>query len=214
MLRSRMAMAGRRCIGRGASDTVQRLIKRGANVMEKDKSGAWTPLHFALNVGTARLLIENGAEVMSSNSAGYTPLHMHARHGRLEVVQLLIERGAHLEAKNIKGKTPLHIASMTGQLEVARLLIERGAQLNARNNKGHTPLSLAKQEDMKTLLRKHIIESKLAICRVCMTHYPDHVVIPCGHMVLCADCAVQYRKPGSQCPIDRRSIQMIVKISE
>ena len=65
---------------------------------------------------------------------GYTPLHLSARKGHLEITQALIEKGANVNAKEERDEmTPLHLSALNGHLEVTRELIKAGADVNAGN---------------------------------------------------------------------------------
>jgi ankyrin repeat protein len=44
----------------------------------------------------------------------FTPLHLAANKGHIEVVKLLIEHGAYVNAKNNNGWAPLHEAAYNG----------------------------------------------------------------------------------------------------
>ena len=50
-------------------------------------------------------------DVNAKNKDGWTPLHLAATKGRIEIVEYLVEKGAEdVNAKNEYGQTPLHIA--------------------------------------------------------------------------------------------------------
>jgi ankyrin repeat protein len=74
-----------------------------------------TPLHKAASGRIAKALIQAGADieskiesVMSNRSGdGFTPLHEHARKGRIDIVKILIEAGANINARDGEGTTPL-----------------------------------------------------------------------------------------------------------
>ena len=105
-----------------------------------------TPLHIAIlnkHIKTAKLLIENGADVNAKYSYGYTPLHII---NNIDIIKLLIDKGADVNAKDDYRNTPLHYAK---DLEIVKLLIDNGADVNAINNKGKSlcdkPISLQKR---------------------------------------------------------------------
>ena len=96
--------------------------------------------------------------VNAKTANGETPLHLAARHGRIEVVRLLIENKADVDMKDKSGETPLHEAAKMNQKEVAGMLIQSGADINARDNNGMTALKLAitiHNREVVELLKSH-----------------------------------------------------------
>jgi hypothetical protein len=50
-------------------------------------------------------------------------------------------------------------------------------------------------------------------CVVCMDAPKDHLIVPCGHMCVCAGCAEQLTKTRTPtCPVCREPIQQTVKV--
>jgi len=91
-------------------------------------------------------LISKGANVNDRESKrSYTPLHVAAEEGRVDVARVLIEHGAQINDGNVKGGyTPLHLAAMGGHVEVAKHLVERGANVNKKRPEDRsTPLHIA-----------------------------------------------------------------------
>jgi ankyrin repeat protein len=93
-------------------------LEYGADINLKSGILLSTPLHDitrsgAMNresnaVEVAKLLLENGAEVNSTNWMGNTPLHNAASEfGSLDLLALLLQKGAELNARNNDGETPL-----------------------------------------------------------------------------------------------------------
>ena len=78
----------------------------------------------------ARALVEAGADVSAKETDGWTPLHLSAQKGHLEVARALIEAGADVNAKKNDGWTPLHWSAQKGHLEVARALIKAGSNFD------------------------------------------------------------------------------------
>ncbi len=90
---------------------------------------------------------------------GWTPLHLAAFFGHIEVAELLLDHGADVNARSqserfARANTPLHAAAANRQLAVAELLVARGADVNARDGSGFTPLALAanSRSDLMMLL--------------------------------------------------------------
>jgi hypothetical protein len=50
-------------------------------------------------------------------------------------------------------------------------------------------------------------------CVVCFDAPKDHLIVPCGHMCVCAECAEQLNKTITPtCPVCREPIQQTVKV--
>lgn len=122
--------------GHGALELLKTWCAAGGAVNVVTPSGE-TPLSRSLPQypEIALLLLAHGAEVHAQvdrdNVKGYTPLHLAAQGGHLEVVRALLERGANLEARNEHRDTPLILAARGGHMEVVRFLLERGARNTA-----------------------------------------------------------------------------------
>ena len=130
----------------GFSGLVKRLIMTHAPDVNTECWDGLSPLHGATDngqVGSARVLLENGAHVNAKGSNGCTPLHHASYYGHLELAQLLLERGANLHARTIKKDTPLCFASRQGYLEIVRLLLDHGADVNVRGADSLTPYQIS-----------------------------------------------------------------------
>jgi chromosome segregation ATPase len=46
-------------------------------------------------------------------------------------------------------------------------------------------------------------------CVICLDHFADHVVIPCGHLAICRTCSAA---AATQCPVCRQSVDLIVQV--
>ena len=95
--------------------------------------GGSTPLLFAArngDVGTARVLVDAGADVQDTEASGASALVIaaHSGHGPLGIY--LLEQGADPNAVG-SGYTALHAAVLRGQVELVEALLEHGADLNA-----------------------------------------------------------------------------------
>lgn len=126
---------------------VETLLKRGANINEKDDKGL-TPLHHACwngDVEMARVLLKHGGSALLQAKSGYgsTPLHCAADKGHTSTVLMLLQAGANSNAKNSGGLTPLHYTAWNDHLDTARVLLDNGADKEAKTVEGCTPLHLA-----------------------------------------------------------------------
>jgi ankyrin repeat protein len=67
-------------------------------------------LHYAAmkdDVGQARALVAQGADLTGRNRVGFTPLHFAAQEGAVHVAEVLLEEGAEVDATNASVTTPL-----------------------------------------------------------------------------------------------------------
>lgn len=102
-----------------------------------------TPLGLAVmcgNVETAKLLLEQGANVGDLSKSGRTALH-HSQY--IMTNQALLERGADVNARPSDGDTPLFCAAAIRDVEIVKLLLQHGADIAASNDDGMTVLHVA-----------------------------------------------------------------------
>jgi len=122
----------------------------------------WTPLHEAARVNRgdlAKRLLENSANVDSTDKWGKTALHVAAYWNSVAVAQLLLENSAHVDSTDNNGATALHWAAYQNSVDVAEILIAHSANVNATpvsgSWKGLTPLQVAKKlgnQEIRTLI--------------------------------------------------------------
>ncbi|XP_034426422.1 ankyrin-3-like isoform X9 [Hippoglossus hippoglossus] len=84
--------------------------------------------------------VESKMMVNRTTESGFTPLHIAAHYGNINVATLLLNRGAAVDFKARNDITPMHVASKRGNGNMVRLLLERGAKIDARTKDGLTPL--------------------------------------------------------------------------
>jgi ankyrin repeat protein len=129
------------------------LVEHGADVTARDNKGL-TPGDVASKKGyveVARVLGEHSAHTISKANDrrtpspamteegdgvgtpataginnGWTPLHVAAAQGNVEVVRILVEHGADTTALTEDGRTPLLLAAEVGNAEIVRILVENG----------------------------------------------------------------------------------------
>jgi len=99
-----------------------------------------------LAVGTAKYLVEHGADVNAVGEFGWTPLHAASYQGLTDVIEFLVSKGANLETKDKLGQTPLSISLsiLTKEAGARRLQIPRryrGEVAQLLLKLGATPIS-------------------------------------------------------------------------
>ena len=113
------------------------------NLCDKD----WWETATAADVRTE---LDGGADVMSRDEDGGTPLHYAANLGTPANIQALLAAGADVMARDEGGRTPLHWAARclqhceTGGIQA---LLDAGADAKAKNKEGKTPWDLAQEYD-------------------------------------------------------------------
>ncbi len=89
------------------------------------------------NLDAVRAIVaKNPWVVKSADDSGFTPLHIAATAGRVEIIGYLLDRGADIEARTTGGQTPLFQTIPLSAGEAFGHLLEKGANLNARDNEG------------------------------------------------------------------------------
>ena len=57
-----------------------------------------------------------------------------------------------------------------------------------------------------------IIKQTQLRCVVCMGRNSTHIVVPCGHHCICAQCSSNIKARQQSCPICRQTIDSIIKV--
>ena len=106
-----------------------------------------TPLHEACAEGhleSARVLLDNGADIDNKNEDEQTPFHLAAEAGHIDLVELLLERDQNaIFDKDEDDNSALHLASNERRSKMVELLLKQGASVQQRNNLGWTALDSA-----------------------------------------------------------------------
>lgn len=113
----------------------------------------YTPLFAVINnepwpgqLQMIKILLERGADVNKGTGMEYTPLHLAAAWGNIEVVKaLLAVRRVDPNIKRLDGdgNFALWSASNAGHVDVVKALLAAGAKVNLANNKQVTSLAAA-----------------------------------------------------------------------
>jgi ankyrin repeat protein len=128
---------------------VKMLIAKGADVNEfgamSTRDERFVPLVAALSVrdlGLARFLASNGANLEKRNNRGMTPLMIASSYYGLEEIKWLIQQGANIKARDPRGMTALLYAADNAQAENVKLLTDLGADPNAVDELGRNAKQL------------------------------------------------------------------------
>jgi hypothetical protein len=113
-----------------------------------------------------RELINQGVDVNSKNSSGFTALIIASQAGYIETIKALLAAGADVNARNIEGETALYYAALHGRYEVVKELISAGADVNLKAYGGRTPL-------MATAIGKYPINVEIARALLAAGADPD-----------------------------------------
>ena len=115
----------------GFKEIVDLLIARGANATAKIKGGRNVLHVVAFNgfIDICKLLTVNGIEEINGvDDEGWTPLHLAAQEGHLDIVKHLVEKGANFRASSKTGRTPLHMCSSCGHVGILEYLLSSAKQ--------------------------------------------------------------------------------------
>jgi ankyrin repeat protein/L-ascorbate metabolism protein UlaG (beta-lactamase superfamily) len=149
-------------VSRGHLELVAWLIKRSADVNQKEGSYQLTPLHLAVwngHLEVARLLVKNGAALQAREKDNETVLYYVKN--SLPLAKWLLAKGLALnDAKSSAGNTPFSIAIGRGFLDVAEYFLAKGADAKFKDADGMTALHMAcwqgKEKLFRTLIKKGV----------------------------------------------------------
>ena len=98
------------------------------------------------------LVAKTPAFATAADDGGYTPLHIAATAGSVEIIEFLLKHGAAIEARTGGGQTPLFQTVPLANEEAFRFLRSKGADINARDNDGRTILQFALRWQRPTMI--------------------------------------------------------------
>ncbi|XP_074605773.1 transient receptor potential cation channel subfamily A member 1-like isoform X1 [Acropora palmata] len=137
-----------------ASDAVECLIENGADV-ESSSAFGQKPLHYVVSRASVELvekmLTKGKANPNSLDNQKFTPLHLAAQRGRLDILQILLAHGADFRLQNDEGETAIHIAAKEGRNEILKHLLQRATRagssckqlIHSENHEGKNCFQLA-----------------------------------------------------------------------
>ncbi|XP_067106166.1 ankyrin-3-like isoform X1 [Osmerus mordax] len=158
---------------------------------------------------SAALLLQNdhNADVQSkmmvnrTTESGFTPLHIAAHYGNVNVSTLLLNRGAAVDFTARNGITPLHVASKRGNTNMVALLLDRGAQIDAKTRDGLTPLHCAARSGHDPALELLLERGAPMLARTKNGLSPLHMSAQGDH-VECVKHLLQYKAPVDDVTLD------------
>ena len=112
---------------------------------------------------TARMLLENGAQINASSSSYKTPLMHAASAGHTKVVRLLLEWGADTKASEDDPKSALVLAAEAGHTEILKLLIDHEETLDTTGDELKTAVASAEtagHQAAAEMLRARVAKEK------------------------------------------------------
>ncbi|XP_076001841.1 uncharacterized protein ank2a [Genypterus blacodes] len=158
---------------------------------------------------SAALLLQNdhNADVQSkmmvnrTTESGFTPLHIAAHYGNVNVSTLLLNRGAAVDFTARNGITPLHVASKRGNTNMVSLLSDRGAQIDAKTRDGLTPLHCAARSGHDTAVELLLEKEAPILARTKNGLSPLHMSAQGDH-VECVKHLLQFKAPVDDVTLD------------
>ncbi|XP_050973412.1 ankyrin-2 isoform X5 [Labeo rohita] len=158
---------------------------------------------------SAALLLQNdhNADVQSkmmvnrTTESGFTPLHIAAHYGNVNVATLLLNRGAAVDFTARNGITPLHVASKRGNTNMIALLLDRGAQIDAKTRDGLTPLHCAARSGHDTAVEILLEKGAPILARTKNGLSPLHMSAQGDH-VECVKHLLQHKAPVDDVTLD------------
>ncbi|KAL2097686.1 hypothetical protein ACEWY4_006893 [Coilia grayii] len=158
---------------------------------------------------SAALLLQNdhNADVQSkmmvnrTTESGFTPLHIAAHYGNVNVSTLLLNRGAGVDFTARNGITPLHVASKRGNTNMIALLLDRGAQIDAKTRDGLTPLHCAARSGHDPAVELLLERGAPILARTKNGLSPLHMSAQGDH-VECVKHLLQHKAPVDDVTLD------------
>ncbi|XP_054863969.1 ankyrin-2b isoform X26 [Amphiprion ocellaris] len=139
--------------------------------------------------------------VNRTTESGFTPLHIAAHYGNVNVATLLLNRGAAVDFTARNGITPLHVASKRGNTNMVRLLLDRGSQIDAKTRDGLTPLHCAARSGHDTAVELLLERGAPLLARTKNGLSPLHMAAQGDH-IECVKHLLQHKAPVDDVTLD------------
>ena len=149
-------------------------------------------LHYAARNGYRHLvefILDEGADMSSINTEGFTPIEVAMKSGYRSIVELLAAKGAEVS---------IHIAAYLGDVDQVSGFIESGVYVDTRDKIGLTPLAYATNMELAELL---LTKGAQVDAKSKTGWTPLHSVAEAGHV----DIAELLIDKGAQVDVKSRS---------
>jgi ankyrin repeat protein/energy-coupling factor transporter ATP-binding protein EcfA2 len=162
-------------VANGHKNPVESLLKKGANVNDKNNEGN-TPLMLAAANGhkdSVEFLLKNGANVNDKNNEGNTPLILAAANGHKDSVEFLLKNGANVNDKNNEGNTPLMLAATNKDKDIVLYLLKQGAEFDSNDSSVVNALTFTIFEQRCGSIREAATYGYVNVLKFLLTHGAD-----------------------------------------
>lgn len=130
-------------LSQNSAKIMQMIIDKVDKKFINDSLEGKTPLIIAVGnsyIDTAKILIENGADVNSVDFEGWSALSYAVNNGDIEIAKLLLENKVKIKDELLIAiKSPI----VESRINIMKLLIENGANINYTDENGFNPLNIA-----------------------------------------------------------------------
>uniref|UniRef100_UPI00358F3C47 ankyrin-2-like n=1 Tax=Myxine glutinosa TaxID=7769 RepID=UPI00358F3C47 len=185
-----------------------------AILLENDTKGRvrLPALHIAArkdDTKAAALLLQgdHNADVQSkmmvnrTTESGFTPLHISAHYGNVNVATLLLNRGAAVNFAANNGITALHVASKRGNGAVVQLLVQHGAHIDGKTRDGLTPLHCAARSGHERVVEALLEQGAPILAKTKNGLSPLHMATQGDH-VECVQVLLHFQAPVDDVTLD------------
>lgn len=130
-------------LSQNSAKITQMIIDKVDKKLINDSLEGKTPLIIAVGnsyIDTAKILIENGANINAVDIEGWSALSYAVNNGDIEIAKLLLENKAKIKDELLIAiKSPI----VESRINIMKLLIENGANINYTDENGFNPLNIA-----------------------------------------------------------------------
>ncbi|XP_067408652.1 ankyrin-3 isoform X2 [Emydura macquarii macquarii] len=138
--------------------------------------------------------VESKMMVNRTTESGFTPLHIAAHYGNINVATLLLNRGAAVDFTARNDITPLHVASKRGNANMVKLLLDRGAKIDAKTRDGLTPLHCGARSGHEQVVKMLLDRGAPILSKTKNGLSPLHMATQGDHLN-CVQLLIQHNVP-------------------